>query len=110
MCCGPLPKRKPSQRAQRAFVGYGQSNLEMIRSGTFTVIPPSASITSLNCEKSAVITWLIGRPVYDWIVLIASAGPPDCIAAFTFESPIPGIGPRKSRGIDRYETRCREGS
>ena len=36
-----------------------------------------------------------------WIVLIASAGPPICIAALIFCVPLPGIGTSMSRGIDR---------
>ena len=58
-------------------------------------------MTSLNLGKSTVITWLIGSPVYDATVLIASGAPPADIAALIFVSPTPSIGTRRSRGIDR---------
>ena len=63
MCCSPLAKRQPFQCVHSSDVFSGQSKLERIRSGTLIVIPPSASMTSLNRGKSTVITWLIGSPV-----------------------------------------------
>ena len=102
MCCGPLRKRQPGHCWQLVFVLNGQSKRsERIRFGTSIVIPPSASIRSLKSEKLTTITWSIGSPVRLCTVRIASAGPPDCIAALIFAVPTPGIETTMSRGIDR---------
>ena len=63
MCCFPLAKRQPSHFAQRAGL-YGQSKrFERIGFGTFTSMPPTASMRSLNPSKSTTTTWSIGSPV-----------------------------------------------
>ena len=57
-------------------------------SGTFTVMPPTASISFSNEPKSTMTTWLIGSPAEESsTVWIASFGPPICIAALIFWSP-----------------------
>ena len=66
----PLPAVALGLRRQRAF----ELREDPLRN--VDVMPPSASITSLNCAKSMMITWLICSPVYAEIVLIASGGPP----------------------------------
>ena len=87
MCCFPLAKRQPSHFAQRAGL-YGQSNLfERIGFGTFTSMPPIASISSLNPSKSTTTTWSIGRPVSALTVASVSAGPPIWFAALIFDDP-----------------------
>ena len=61
MCFGPLWKRQPFHCRQRCCVVYGQSNrFERMFSGTFTVIPPTASISFSNWLKSTITTWLTG--------------------------------------------------
>ena len=104
MCVGPLWKRQPFHWAQRCWVLYGQSNrFERMFSGTFTVIPPTASISFSNWLKSTTTTWLIGRafPTSASIVRTASCGPPNCIAALIFCWPWPGTSVWRSRGIER---------
>ncbi len=102
MCWTPFWKRHPGQASHRACDAYGQSNrFERIGSGTFTSIPPSASIRSLKSAKLITITWSISSPVNWRIVRIASAGPPIWNAALIFCVPAPGIGTWMSRGIER---------
>ena len=110
MCCRPLAKRQPFQLSQRAAL-YGQSNLfERIGAGTLMSIPPMLSIRCLKLRKSTTITWLIVSPVKSWIVRTASGMPPTGNAVLIRSSPCPEIGTRRSRGIDRYTSRCRLGS
>ena len=58
----------------------------------------------MKSAKFTTTTWLIGMPTKAWIVLIASAGPPICIAALIFCVPLPGIGnldvPRDRQVVD----------
>ena len=105
MCCGPFANRQPCHFWHCAWVLYGQSKRsERIGFGTSIVIPPSRSISSLKSAKFTTTTWLIGMPMKSWIVLIASAGPPICIAALIFCVPWPGIGtcdvPRDRQVVD----------
>ena len=65
------------------------------------MIPPSLSIRSTKEPKSTIALWFTGSPVNDSIVLAASVGPPSCIAALILLSEWPGIGTRRSRGIER---------
>ena len=87
MCVTPLWKRQPGHCWQRVAVEYGQSKrLERIFSGTFTSIPPTASMSFWNEPKSTTTTWLIGsaEPSSWSTVCTASFGPPICIAALIF--------------------------
>ncbi len=87
MCCVPFSKCHPSQFAHRAGL-YGQSNVfERIDFGTFTSMPPIASISSLKPSKSTTTTWSIGRPVSALTVASVSAGPPIWFAALIFDEP-----------------------
>ena len=104
MWVGPLWKRQPFHCAQRSDVLYGQSNLfDRMFSGTFTVIPPTASISFSNWLKSTITTWLTGMdlPRSASSVCTASFGPPNCIAALIFCWPWPGTSTCRSRGIER---------
>ncbi len=79
---------QPCHWSQRACVGYGQSNrLERMFSGTFTSIPPTASISFTNDPKSTTTTWFTCscEPSRSFTVWMASFGPPACIAALIFE-------------------------
>ena len=58
------------------FGAYAISNIDVLRAGTFTVIPPSASISFAKFAKSTTITWLILTPVYSRTARIASGAPP----------------------------------
>src|ERR1700751_605878 len=92
-CVGPLWKRQPFHWRQRCCEWYGQSNrFERMFSGTFTVIPPTASMSFSNWLKWRITTWLIGKDVPRSLssVWIASFGPPSCIAALIFSWPWPG--------------------
>ncbi len=87
MCCGPFAKRQPGHCWQRVAVEYGQSKrLERIFSGTFTVMPPTASMSFSNEPKSTTTTWLTGscEPRSWFTVWTASFGPPSCIAPLIF--------------------------
>ena len=87
MCVGPLWKRQPCHCEHRCCVLYGQSKrFERMFSGTFTVIPPTASISFSNWLKSTITTWLTGKdlPSNASSVCTASLGPPNCIAALIF--------------------------
>ena len=110
MCCDPFAKRQPCQFLQRAAEKGQSKRSETIRFGTSMVTPPSASIRSLKSVKLTTTTWLIGSPVRSCTVRIASAGPPDCIAALIFAVPTPGIETTMSRGIERYASRWFFGS
>jgi len=90
---------------------YGQSNLlDRIGAGTLTSMPPMLSIRLLKLRKSTIITWLISSPVRLSIVRTVSPAPPSWNAELIRSSPCPGIGTRRSRGIERYTSRCRLGS
>ena len=87
MCCVPFSKRHPFQSAQR-FGLYGQSKrFERIAFGTFTSMPPIASMSSSNPSKSTTTTWSMGRPVSAFTVASVSAGPPIWFAALIFDDP-----------------------
>ena len=87
MCCTPFANRQPSQSRHFSAV-YGQSNLfERMGFGTFTSMPPRASISSRNPSKSTTTTWWIGNPVSLRTVSMVSAGPPNWFAALTFDVP-----------------------
>jgi hypothetical protein len=65
---------------------------------------------SLKPSKSTTTTWLIGSPVSRRTVARVSAGPPYWFAALIFEEPTPGMSTRRSRGMERYVSRCLPGS
>ena len=71
--------------------------------GTFTVIPPTASMSFSNWLKSTITTWLTGKdlPSSPSSVRTASGTPPSCIAALIFSSPWPGTSVCRSRGTER---------
>ena len=90
MCCTPLWKRQPSHCEQRVLDAYGQSKrFERMFCGTLTSMPPTASISCWNAAMSTTTTWFTcsSGPKSASAVLIASFGPPICIAALIFCSP-----------------------
>ena len=102
MCCGPLRKRQPFHAAHfDAGTGSRTVGEDLLRH--VHVIPPTASISFSNCEKSTITTWLIRSdfPSHASTVWTASFGPPSCIAALIFSSPWPGTSRCTSRGIER---------
>src|SRR5436309_3421931 len=76
MCSLPLAKRHPFQLEHFDAVNGQSKRLKRIRSGTFTVIPPTLSISSSKRAKSTMATWLTSMPVSWRTVATASAGPP----------------------------------
>ena len=94
-------------RCSAPAVLYGQSNLfERIGRGTFTSMPPTASISSSNRSKSTKATWL--RPageILDGAERERRAA--DLVGRVDLRRPTSGISTCRSRGIERNARRCR---